>query len=202
MGAGGRGREAPTRKRCKTNPISSVGQGPGGRNLQNEANLAHPRQGLDRQKMQNEPNFPAAALGRAAANRAKQSQLAPGRCRAGTPNLQRRENVQNEANSQPCQVGRGLGSAGRLCKTNPISPRRAGKTIPKASDLEAATRAESNRAKRTQFACGAGRQGHRHSQLCKTNPISEEASGVRWTEAQSVEGDSNDESEMENRKSY
>jgi hypothetical protein len=31
---------------------------------------------------------------------------------------------------------------------------------------------------------------------------SEETPGVRWTEARSADGDANDESEMENRKSY
>jgi len=57
------------KRTVRNEPNLAVGQGPGGRNVQNEANWS------------------------------------PGRCRAGTPNLRRRANAQNEANSPAGALG-------------------------------------------------------------------------------------------------
>jgi hypothetical protein len=81
--------------------------------VRNKANLARPGQGLDGQKMRNEPNLPAATLGRAGPIVRNKANWPPGRCRARTPNLRRGAVVRNKANSRPCRVGRGHRGVGR-----------------------------------------------------------------------------------------
>ena len=130
--------------------------GPGGPNtqkMQNEPNLpiADSGQTCGRDapgglpstpsgaNVQNEPNLPAGAGRQGCGTRAKRAKRTQFRPSARAP-----ADEMCKTKPIPGQAGwdGGLGSEGRLCKTNPISHRRAGKTIPKASSLEAATRAQ------------------------------------------------------------
>jgi hypothetical protein len=66
-------------------------------------------------------------------------------------------------------------STGETCKTNPIGPRQAGKTIAKAGGLDAATRHTGQTCKTKPIPDGAGRDGAGGAsdevKTCKTNPI-------------------------------
>ncbi len=125
---------------CRTNPIRLVGCRPAGRKVQNEPNSSIADCGLRiadwvqtcggtppvrpaasclrRPTVQNEPNF-AGRPGSRRARRTKRTQFPARPGGMGPPG--RGTNARNEADSRLRREGRGLGTKGETCKTNPIS---------------------------------------------------------------------------------
>jgi hypothetical protein len=104
----------------------------------------------DRQWARGDETGPAGAAG---PRRTKRSQLGP--VRSGLGGQVRKTNPISGSPTGgpggPVVQTHPISGVGRLCETNPIRHRRAGRTIPKAAGLEAATRAGGKCAKRTQL---------------------------------------------------
>jgi hypothetical protein len=123
----GAARLASESQLCETKPISPErpGMGAGCRVarprrraiVQNEPNSARPGQRPDRRKVRNEPN----SAGRPELRRQKCAKRTQSPTEKDTPPFQSDADGAKRSQTRRGRMGWGLGSEGRLCKTNPIS---------------------------------------------------------------------------------